>query len=83
MEKFRGGSMKKYEYKFVEVPLVTEKKCIMSIAHKGETFEACKDVIIKEAENGWRLKQVVVPFNEKSGVYGTYCYQVIFEREVN
>ena len=50
---------------------------------KGETFEACKDVIIKEAENGWRLKQVVVPFNEKSGVYGTYCYQVIFEREVN
>jgi len=83
MEKFRGGSMKKYEYKFVEVPLVTEKKGIMSIAHKGETFEACKDVIIKEAENGWRLKQVVVPFNEKSGVYGTYCYQVIFEREVN
>ncbi|VYU66678.1 Uncharacterised protein [Clostridium paraputrificum] len=50
---------------------------------KGETFEACKDVIIKEAENGWRLKQVVVPFNEKTGVYGTYCYQVIFEREVN
>ena len=73
--------MKKYEYKFVKVPIVAEKKGIMSIVHKGETFEACKDVIMKEAENGWRLKQVVVPFNEKSGVYGTDCYQIIFEKE--
>ncbi len=74
--------MMKYEYKFVKIPLVVEKKGIVSIAHTGETFEACKDVIIQEAENGWRLKQVVVPFNEKTGVYGTYCYEVIFEREV-
>ena len=74
--------MKKYEYKFVEVAVVTEKKGIVNIAHKGETFEACKEIIMKEAENGWRLQQVVVPFNEKSGVYGANCYQVIFEKEV-
>lgn len=60
---------------------MTEKKGMINIAHKGETFEACKDVIIKESNNGWRLKQVVVPFNEKSGVYGANCYQVIFEKE--
>ena len=75
--------MKKYEYTFVKVPVVTEKKGIVAIVHKGETFEACKEVIAKEAENGWRLKQVVVPFNEKSGVYGADCYQVIFEKEID
>lgn len=74
--------MKKYEYQFVKVPLVSEKKGIVNIAHKGETFEACKEVIVSEASHGWRLKQVVVPFNEKSGVYGADCYQVIFEREI-
>ncbi|MEG0452975.1 MAG: DUF4177 domain-containing protein [Coprobacillus sp.] len=75
--------MKKYEYKFVKVPVVTEKMGIMNVAHKGETFEACKEVINQESENGWRLKQVVVPFNEKSGVYGAECYQVIFEKEID
>lgn len=71
--------MKKYEYKFIKVPLVTKKKGIVDVANKGETFEACKDVIIKEAQDGWRLKQVVVPFNEKNGVYGADCYQVILK----
>ena len=74
--------MKNYEYKFVEVPVVATKKGIVSIAHKGDTFEACKEVIMTESKNGWRLKQVVVPFNEKSGVYGADCYQVIFEKEI-
>lgn len=74
--------IKRYEYKFVEVPIVTEKKGIVRVAHIGSTFEACKEVIQNEANNGWQLKQVVVPFNEKTGVYGTYCYQVIFEKEV-
>lgn len=49
----------------------------------GDTFEECKRIIIAEAENGWRLKQVVIPFNEKSGVYGANCYQVIFEKEAD
>ena len=69
--------MKKYEYKFVEIPKRTGLK-----VETGETFEECKKVIVAEAEQGWRLKQVVNPFNEKTGVYGSYCYQIIFEREI-
>lgn len=48
--------MKNYEYKFVEVPVVATKKGIVCIAHKGDTFEACKEVIMTESKNGWRLK---------------------------
>lgn len=69
--------MKKYEYKFVEVPKKTGCK-----AKLGDSFEECKQAIAAEAEQGWRLKQVVTPFNEKAGVYAPYCYQIIFEREV-
>ena len=68
--------MKRYEYKFVEVPRKTGIK-----VNTGETFEECKQVIMAEAEQGWRLKQVVTPFNEKTGVFVSYCYQLIFERE--
>lgn len=70
--------MKRYAYKFVEV---MAKKGLKDKA--GDTFEECKRIIIAEAENGWRLKQVVIPFNEKSGVYGANCYQVIFEKEAD
>lgn len=69
--------MKKYEYKFVEV----SRKAGMKVT-TGETFEECKQVIIAEAEQGWRLKQVVTPFNEKTGLSVSYCYQIIFEREI-
>ena len=69
--------MKKYEYKFVEVPKKTGLK-----VKRGETFEECKQAILAEAEQGWRLKQVVTPFNEKTEVFTAYCYQIIFEREV-
>lgn len=69
--------MKKYEYKFVEIPRKTGLKVKV-----GDTFEECKKVIIEEAEQGWKLKQVVTPFNEKAGVYAPYSYQIIFEREV-
>lgn len=69
--------MKKYEYKFVEIPRKNGIK-----VKTGETFEECKRVIIDEAEKGWRLKQVVTPFNEKTGVFTSDCYQIIFEREV-
>lgn len=75
--------MKKYEYKFVKVSRPGVKKGIFYVTRRGAAFEACKEVILSEAANGWRLKQVVVPFNEKTGVYGAHCYQVIFEREVN
>lgn len=69
--------MKKYEYKFVEIPRRTGMK-----VKTGETFEECRQVIMAEAEQGWRFKQVVTPFDEKTGVFVSYCYQIIFEREV-
>lgn len=69
--------MKKYEYKFVEVKAKRglKDKC-------GDTFEECKQIIIAEAQNDWRLKQVVVPFNEKMGVNSAIGYQIIFEKEI-
>ncbi len=68
--------MKKYEYKFVEIPRKNGLK-----VKTGETFDECKKVIAEEAEQGWKLVQVLTPFNEKSGMYAPYCYQIIFERE--
>ena len=58
--------MKKYEYKFIEVP----KK--PGIKGHGNTFTECQNIIMEEAQNGWRLKQVVVPFNEKKA-YNRHC----------
>lgn len=69
--------MAHYEYKFVEVPRKGGLK-----AQSGDTFEACKQVIADEAAKGWRLKQVVTPFNEKMGMSVATGYQIIFEREV-
>lgn len=69
--------MERYEYKFVEVKAKRELK-----AQCGDTFEECKQVITAEAQNGWRLKQVVVPFNEKLGVNSATGYQIIFEKEI-
>ncbi|GAA0719003.1 hypothetical protein GCM10008905_06470 [Clostridium malenominatum] len=65
-----------YEYKFIEVPI--GRKLSTKI---GDSFKECQDVIIKEASNGWRLLQVVIPPNEKIGVTSAYSYQIIFERE--
>lgn len=69
--------MKKYQYKFVEI---TRKNGIK--VKTGDTFVECQKVIAAEAEQGWRLKQVVTPFDEKTGVFIPYCYQIIFEKEV-
>lgn len=66
-----------YEYKFIEVQLKTGLK-----SKTGDSFEECKNIIIEEAKNGWRLKQIVMPANEKTGMYTVYCYQIIFEKEV-
>lgn len=69
--------MKKYEYKFVEVPIKRGIK-----VKTGDTFEECKRIINLESEQGWRLKQVIMPFDEKTGVFMAYSYQIIFEREL-
>lgn len=68
--------MKNYEYKFVEVSSKTFK------AKAGSMYDKCKEIIVEEAENGWRLKQVIVPYNEKVGIYGAAGYQIIFEKEI-
>lgn len=71
-----GGFKMKYEYKFVEVPL-REKGIKTKL---GDAFDRCKEIIIEGANNGWSLKQIVIPANEKTGVAAPYCYQIIFEK---
>lgn len=66
-----------YEYNFIEVPLKSGLR-----TKTGDTFIECKNIIQEEAKKGWRLKQVVIPPNEKTGVLTAYCYQIIFEREI-
>lgn len=75
--------MKKYEYKFIEIPLVSDKTeksgyGYVQTRQPQVPFEACKEAIISEASNGWRLKQILEP---RMSVYGANCYQVILERE--
>ena len=69
--------MKKYEYKFVKI---SAKRGLKDKV--GDTFDECIRIINVEAENGWRLKQVVTPFNEKLGVNSAIGYQIIFEKEI-
>lgn len=68
----------KYEYKFIEVPL-RESGLKTKL---GEGFDRCKEIIVEEAANGWKLKQVVIPANEKTGISAPYCYQIIFEKSI-
>ncbi|MDO4535202.1 MAG: DUF4177 domain-containing protein [Clostridium perfringens] len=67
-----------YEYKFIEVPLDKAFR-----AKIGSSFENCKEIIINESKNGLRLKQIITPVNEKTGIYMPYCYEIIFEKEVH
>ena len=32
-------------------------------------------------DNDWKFKQIVIPFDEKKGIYCTLGYEVIFERK--
>ncbi len=49
-------------------------------ANTGDTFKKCMDVIEEQAQDGWRLVQVLVPPNEKTGVMSAYAYEIIFEK---
>ncbi|RDY22399.1 DUF4177 domain-containing protein [Romboutsia maritimum] len=45
-----------------------------------------RSIIHEESENGWRLKQVIIPANENTGfsvpgVFAPYCYQIVFEKK--
>ncbi|HAZ37247.1 MAG TPA: DUF4177 domain-containing protein [Clostridiaceae bacterium] len=68
----------KYEYKFTEVPL--RKNSLKT--KRGDGFNRCKEIITEEAASGWKLNQIVIPANEKTGVAMPYCYQIIFERVI-
>lgn len=68
--------MAQYEYKFVEIPR-------SSTSGKQDDFEKCKDVIVTETKNGWRFKQVVVPYRERFGAYFAKGYEIIFEKEIS
>jgi hypothetical protein len=72
----RINIMAQYEYKFVEPPR-------SSLLGKQDDFEKCKDVIVSETKNGWRLKQVVVPYQEKCGAYFAKGYEIILEKETS
>lgn len=64
-----------YEYKFVEIPR-------SKMLDKQDDFEQCKNAIVSQAKDGWRLKQVVVPYQEKSGAFFAKGYEIIFEKEI-
>lgn len=72
--------MKKYEYKFIEVPVVPGKRDAKppSGDKLAVPFDSCKEIIHTEAAEGWRLKQILEP---RMSIYGANCYQLIFERE--
>ncbi len=42
----------------------------------------CQDIIVAEAEKGWRLSQLVQEFKEPMNVNVPAGYQIILEREV-
>lgn len=67
--------MAQYEYKFVEIPRSTGFA-------KQDDFEKCKEAIVSEAKDGWRFKQIVVPYQEKCGAYFAKGYEIIFEQEI-
>lgn len=77
-KKGASESMRQYEYQFLEIPARKAGKTA-----RGDAWRECRKVIAAEAQKGWRLKQVVVPFHEKMGIYGAWCYQIIFEREAD
>lgn len=68
----------KYEYKFVEVQLRENG----FKTKQGDSFNKCKEIIIEEANNGWRFKQIFIPANEKTGIPVPYSYQIIFEKYI-
>lgn len=68
--------MGKFDYKFVEVPLDGNLK-----TGNVETFERCKEIIMKEAAEGWRLVQIISPGSDKKPLCGNCSYEIVLERE--
>ena len=63
-------------YEFVDVPVKGGVK-----AGKADTFEECKEIVAKKAEEGWELVQILPVGNEKTGVGSLVHYTIIFKVE--
>ena len=67
--------MGKFDYKFVEVP------CDGNLKNGNtETLERCKEIIMNEAAQGWRLIQIISPAGERRMISGG-CYEIVLERK--
>ena len=61
--------------KFVEVP------CDGNLKNGNtETLERCKEIIMNEAAQGWRLIQIISPAGERRMISGG-CYEIVLEKE--
>ena len=67
--------MGKFDYKFVEVPLDGNLK-----NGNMETLERCKEIIMNEAAQGWRLIQIISPAGERRMISGG-SYEIVLEKE--
>ena len=71
----RAVIMGKFDYKFVEVP------CDGNLKNGNtETLERCKEIIMNEAAQGWRLIQIISPAGERRMISGG-CYEIVLEKE--
>ena len=69
--------MGKFDYKFVEVPFDGNLK-----TGNLETFERCKEIIMNEAADGWRLIQIISPAGEKKSLRGSCSYEIVLEKDI-
>lgn len=72
-----GNPMGKYNYKFVEVPFEGDLK-----TDGREIFQKCKEIIITESAQGWRLIQIVTPDASKKCLGSKCCYEIVLEQEI-
>lgn len=66
-----------FEYKFEKVFISNGIK-----ESQSNNMDQVEKVIEENANDGWRLSQVLVVPKEKAGLFMINYYQVIFEREI-
>lgn len=66
-----------FEYKFEKVVISNGLK-----ESQSNNMDQVEKVIKENAEDGWRLSQVLVVPKEKVGLFVINYYQVFFEREI-
>lgn len=66
-----------FEYKFEKIVISNGFK-----ESQSNNMDQVEKVIEENANDGWRLSQVLVVPKEKVGLFMINYYQVIFEREI-